>query len=107
MSHATNSNTAILSLAINNQIKETFALFQGKRPLEKDINLYQRIYELCLDEVCLFTEEHLAESELERFISQLQTISTSDLNESQRRNLIFNLLLSFLEQIPDYRFRLE
>ena len=83
---------------IDEIIKNTFQLFQGKRSKEEDEKIYQKVYELTFEEMLTFLQENLNPEKQKKFSQALSQIEGE---------LAMETLLKYLSGIPLYRFRLE
>ncbi len=90
------ANTAASDL--DNKIKSKFKLFQGVRPEEEDQKIYDKVMDLCFDEITLFVSESLKENEREELKKEMEAKE----NEEDKANS----MLSYITKIEDYKVRL-
>lgn len=89
-------------LSLDELIKTRSKLFQGVRSVEEDNKLYERVYELCLDEIINFIEENLDEKKVSDLSSQIESMNGKEGADQK----IAEIILKAVEEVPDYRFRL-
>src|SRR3989344_9408335 len=94
---------------LDNKIKKKFRLFEGIRSEEEDKKIYDKIYDLCFDEMVLFLTENLESDELKKFEKELKHLrgGRTDSSDGGRENEVIALLLNYLNKIDNYRFRLD
>jgi len=80
---------------IDYKIKKTFRLFDGKRNIKEDKKLYQKLIDLCFDEVIAFLEDNLSENAKENLVKELDN------------NGGIEVLLKYLQKIPNFKFKLD
>jgi hypothetical protein len=80
---------------IDQHIKTRFALFEGKRAEEEDQKIYDKVYNLCLNEMILFIGQNVSKEERSAL---LQKLNSEDPKEA---------FLSSLENVPLAKQRLE
>lgn len=78
------------------KIKNKFKLFQGLRSQEEDQKIYDKVYELCFEEIVRFLFEKLSTAEKDKLIVELE-----------KKGKETEILLKYLSQIENYRFKLD
>ncbi len=81
---------------IDEKIKNKFKLFSGLRSEEEDQKIYDKVYELCFDEMVQFLFENLSTAEKDELIGKLE-----------KKGKETEILLKYLSQIENYRFKLD
>ena len=81
---------------IDEKIKHKFKLFQGLRSQEDDQKIYDKIYDLCFDEMVGFLFENLSPAKRDEF--------SKDIENTGKKT---EILLKYLSQIENYRFKLD
>jgi hypothetical protein len=94
---------------LDKKIKKKFRLFEGIRSEDEDKKIYDKIYELCFDEMVLFLTENLESDELKKFEKELKHLrgGRTDSSDGGQENEVIALLLNNLRKIDNYRFRLD
>jgi hypothetical protein len=83
---------------LDEKIKSKFKLFTGVRSYEEDQKIYDKVWELCFDELTGFIEDNLNESEQKKMLEEIKGREEDKAQE---------VLLTYLSQIDNYRFKLD
>lgn len=112
---------------IDVKIIKKFSLFEGKRSLEEDQKIFNKIYSLCFDEMVRFLLENLSEDDLQDLNNELNYVKATSHQEFilepsgiQTRNQILVgekhsssttetvvLIIKYLSKIENSSFRFE
>lgn len=84
---------------LDEKIKKNFRLFTGVRPQEEDKRIYEKVYDLCFDEMIKFLYENLSKEDQNELTKNLE--SQKDLDKKAE------VLSKALLKIEDSGFRLE
>lgn len=84
---------------LDSKIKTRFKLFSGVRPADEDQKIYDKVYNLCFDEMVLFLSEQLQDSEQDQLSEELNKQTTDDAKTK--------VLVNHLSKIDNYRFKLD
>ena len=84
---------------LDSKIKARFKLFSGVRPTEEDQKIYDKVSDLCFDEMALFLGENLQASEQDQLTAELDK-QANDENKTK-------VLVNYLSKIENYRFKLD
>lgn len=69
---------------LEEKIKEKFKLFQGFRSQEEDQKMYDKLAELCFDELIVYLSEKLKLEDQESLISKMESVQSDD----EKRDLL-------------------
>jgi len=87
------------TIGLDKKIKGKFKLFSGIRPQEEDQKIYDKVLDLCFDEMVAFLGDNLSEKEREDFLGELGK-KASDEDKAK-------VLQASLSKIENYRFKLD
>jgi hypothetical protein len=93
---------------LDNKITKTFKLFSGLRSTEEDQKIFDRVYELCFEEIVKFLYENLSKDEQTKLILEIKRNSEKErLSKKQIADINYKTLLNYLVKIENYRFKLD
>lgn len=93
--------------SIEQKIKDRFQLFVGKRPHKEDQEIWEKVFDLCFAELIAFLEDNLNESQKKSFTGKLDALAAKGLSQDKHQDAAINLILKYLTQIPNHRFKLD
>ena len=84
---------------LDEAIKSKFRLFSGVRSQEEDQKIYDKVNDLCFDEMTSFLSENLNAEDQTKLLTELDSQNTDDDKTK--------VLQSYLSKIENYRFKLD
>ena len=81
------------------KIKTRFKLFSGVRSTEEDQKIYDKVYDLCFDEMTTFLGENLKDSDKAQLPEELEKLT----NDEDKTKVLTN----YLSKIDNYRYKLD
>ena len=93
---------------LDNKIKKTFQLFSGVRNPEEDQKIFDRVYELCFEEMVKFIYENISTKKQAKLETELDQISEkAGLTKNEAADVNYKTIFSYLVEIENYRFKLD
>jgi len=84
---------------LDSKIKSKFKLFSGARSQEEDQKVYDKVMDLCFDEMMSFAGENLSEADQTEMLNKMKE-SLSDEDKTK-------VFTEYLSKIEDSNFRLD
>jgi len=94
-SNQTNQSSTVQTGYFDDMIKSKFKLFQGIRSQEEDQKMYNKLNNMCLEEITNFAVTNLDEKNLDSLESELKA-ATDEHGKAK-------VLTTYLQKIPDHQ----
>lgn len=89
------------------KIVNRLSLFQNLRPIEEDVRIFEKVHDLCFEEMLMFIEENLDLSRKSFLFYEIDELSKKNDDDDKKAEMTIYLIFKYLTAIPHYRFRLN